>query len=171
MLNKKVEAAINSQINAELYSAYLYLSMAAYFESENLPGFANWMRVQFEEEQFHGLKMFDYVNERGGRVVLAPIEGPKTEWANIIEVFEETYKHEQHVTSLINNLMDVSIAEKDHASVNFLQWYVNEQVEEEANCEKLLFQLRLIDGKGQGLLMLDRELGTRVFTPPTAAKE
>lgn len=171
MLNKNVEAAINKQINAELYSAYLYLSMAAYFEAENLSGFANWMRVQFEEEQFHALKMFDFINERGGRVQLAPIEGPKVEWTNIIEVFEDTLAHERHVTDLINNLVDVAMAERDHASGNFLKWYVDEQVEEEANVEKLLFQLRLIEGKGQGLLMLDRELATRTFTPPAAAQE
>lgn len=169
MLSKKLEEAINKQINAELYSAYLYLSMAAYFETKNLPGFANWMRVQFQEEQFHAFKFFDYVNERGGRVTLETIEGPRTEWSNPIEVFEETLKHEYHVTSLINNLMDLAIEERDHATKSFLNWYIDEQVEEEANVTALTEQLKLIDGKGHGMLMLDKELATRVFVPPVNA--
>lgn len=169
MINKRVEAAINQQVNAELYSAYLYLSMAAYFERQNLQGFANWMRVQFQEEQFHGLRMFDFINARGGSVSLLPIDGPKTEWKSVIEVFEDTLAHEQHVTSLINNLIDVSTQEKEYASINFLQWFINEQIEEESNAEKILFQLRVFEGKGQGLLMLDRELAARVFTPPNVA--
>lgn len=166
MLNKRLEVAINEQINAELYSAYLYLSMGAYFEAQNLSGFANWMRVQFQEEQFHALKFFDYINERGGKVVLEAIEKPKVDWENAVEVFEETLKHEYHVTSLINNLMDIAIEEKDHATKSFLNWYVDEQVEEEANASALLEQLKLIDGKGHGMLMLDKELATRVFVPP-----
>lgn len=169
MIKKTVSDAINAQINAEFYSAYLYLSMSAYFEAQGLPGFANWMRVQFEEEQFHALKFYDYVNERGGRVLLTTFETPKHEWENMVEVFEDVLKHEIHVTDLINNLVDIAMAEKDHASVAFLQWFVNEQVEEEANVEKILSQLRLIGGKGDGILMLDRELATRVFVPPTNA--
>lgn len=169
MLSKKLEEAINKQINAELYSAYLYLSMAAYFETKNLPGFANWMRVQFQEEQFHAFKFFDYVNERGGRVTLETIEGPRTEWGNPVEVFEETLKHEYHVTSLINHLMDLAIEERDHATKSFLNWYIDEQVEEEANVTALTEQLKLIDGKGHGMLMLDKELATRVFVPPVNA--
>lgn len=170
MINKKVEAAINEQINAELYSAYLYLSMAAYFEEQNLSGFANWMRVQFQEEQFHALKMYDYVLERGGKVTLKVIEGPKVEWDGIVDVFEDVHKHEIHVTGLINNLVDVAMGERDHASNNFLSWFVTEQVEEEANVEKILNQLKLIGGKGDGILMLDRELATRVFVPPVATQ-
>lgn len=169
MIKKTVADAINAQINAEFYSAYLYLSMSAHFEAQGLPGFANWMRVQFEEEQSHALKFYDYVNERGGRVLLTTFETPKHEWSSIVEVFEDVLKHELHVTDLINNLVDVAIAEKDHASNSFLQWFVNEQVEEEANVEKILNQLRLIDGKGDGILMLDKELATRVFVPPTTA--
>lgn len=168
MIKQKVVDAINKQINAELYSAYLYLSMAAYCEELNLPGFANWMRVQFEEEQFHAFKMYDYVIERGGRVVLAAIDKPQTEFKSVINVFEETYKHEQHVTSLIEDLMTLAIEEKDYATSNFLQWFIDEQVEEEATASEVLEHLKLVDGKGQALLMFDREFRTRTFTPPTA---
>lgn len=166
MINKRVEEAFNIQINAELYSAYLYLSMAAYFEAQNLPGFANWMRVQFQEEQFHGLKMFDFVNERGGRVILTKIDGPKVEWENVVDVFEEVLAHEQHVTSLINNIMDIAIDERDHATKSFLNWFIDEQVEEESAAEAIISELKLIDGKGNGILMMDREFRARVFTPP-----
>lgn len=166
MINQRLEKAINEQINAELYSAYLYLSMGAYFEEQGLEGFANWMRVQFEEEQFHGLKFFDYLAERGGRVLLSAIEQPATEWESPVVVFEEVLKHERHVTSLINNLIDISIEEKDHATKSFLNWFIDEQVEEEAAAESLLNQLKLVEGDGRGLLMLDRELSSRTFTPP-----
>lgn len=171
MMNKRVEEAINKQINAELYSAYLYASMAAYFQSEGLPGFANWMRVQFQEEQFHGFKFFDWICERGGRVVLEAIEGPQKEWKDAVDVYETTLKHEQLVTSLINNLMSVAIEEKDYATVNLLQWFVNEQVEEEANATKILDELRMVYGNGHGMLMLDRELATRVYVPPVVAAQ
>ncbi len=170
MLNKKVEQELNKQVNAELFSAYFYLSMSAYLESKNLPGFAHWMRIQAQEEDFHAMKIFDYINERSGRAVLTAIEQPKTEWKNVIEVAEEIYAHEQKVTGLINNLLDVAIKEKDHATSNFLQWYVAEQVEEEANTENVLNQLKMVEGKGHGLFMLDKELSTRVFVPPTAAE-
>ena len=165
MIQKRIEEAFNIQINAELYSAYLYLSMASYFEAQNLPGFANWMRVQFQEEQFHAFKMFDFVNERGGRVILTKIDGPKVEWENVIDVFEEVLAHEQHVTSLINNLMDIAIDERDHATRSFLNWFVDEQVEEESTAEAIIAELKLIDGKGNGILMMDREFRTRVFNP------
>lgn len=169
MINKKIEEAFNVQINAELYSAYLYLSMAAYFDAQNLPGFANWMRVQFQEEQFHGLRMFDYVNQRGGRVILTKIDGPKAEWKNIVDVFEEVLSHERHVTSLIYSIMDIAVAERDHATQSFLNWFVDEQVEEEATAETIIDELKLIDGKGNGVLMMDREFRARVFTPPVIA--
>ncbi|MBN2899661.1 MAG: ferritin [Clostridia bacterium] len=168
MINPKLEKAINEQINAELYSAYLYLSMGAYFEEKGLAGFANWMRVQFEEEQFHGLKFFGYLAERGGRVLLDAIDKPETEWDSPIAVFTEVVKHEAHVTSLINNLIDISIEERDHATKSFLNWFIDEQVEEEAAAADILNQLKLVEGDGRGLLMLDRELATRVFTPPVA---
>ncbi len=169
MLKQRIADVINAQINAEFYSAYLYLSMSAYFQSKGLPGFANWMRVQFEEEQFHALRFYDYVNERGGRVLLTTFETPKHDWNSIVEAFEDVLKHELHVTDLINNLVDVAIEEKDHASNSFFKWFVDEQVEEEANVEQILSQLRLIDGKGDGILLLDRELATRVFVPPVIA--
>ena len=165
MIQKRIEEAFNIQINAELYSAYLYLSMASYFEAQNLPGFANWMRVQFQEEQFHAFKMFDFINERGGRVILTKIDGPKVEWENVIDVFEEVLAHEQHVTSLINNLMDIAIDERDHATRSFLNWFVDEQVEEESTAEAIIAELKLIDGKGNGILMMDREFRARVFNP------
>lgn len=169
MIKQRLADVINAQINAEFYSAYLYLSMSAYFQNKGLPGFANWMRVQFEEEQFHALRFYDYVNERGGRVLLTTFETPKHEWTSIVEAFEDVLAHELHVTDLINNLVDVSIEEKDHASNSFFKWFVDEQVEEEANVEQILSQLKLIDGRGDGILMMDRELATRVFVPPVIA--
>ncbi len=168
MINQRLEKAINEQINAELYSAYLYLSMGAYFEDQGLSGFANWMRVQFEEEQFHGLKFFDYLAERGGRVMLEAIEKPETDWESPLAVFEEVLNHERHVTSLINNLIDIAIEEKDHAAKSFLNWFIDEQVEEEATAENLVHQLKLVEGDGRGLLMLDKDMAARTFTPPTA---
>ncbi len=168
MLDKKIEEALNGQVNAELYSSYLYLSMSSYFESRGLAGFAGWMKIQAQEELYHAMKMYDYINERGGRAVMTTIEGPKTEWGSALEVFEEVLAHEQKVTGLINDLMNLSIELKDHATSNFLQWYVAEQVEEEASAEEVLGPLRLIKGEGQGLLMLDREQRARVplFTFP-----
>lgn len=166
MLSKRLEQELNKQINAEFYSAYLYLSMSAYLADNNLSGFSNWMKVQFEEEQFHALKLYRYVIERGGKVTLESIEKPQSEWSGIIDLFDAVLEHEQKVTALINNLVDVAIQEKDHATVNMLQWFVAEQVEEEASVADLLDQLKLIDGKGSALLMLDREAKQRVFTPP-----
>ena len=170
-MNAKVEKKINEQINAELYSAYLYLSMSAYCESLNLSGFANWMYVQFQEENSHAMKFYRYLNERGGRVELSAIEKPPASWGNVIEVFREVYAHEVKVTGLINELVDLAIQEKDHATVNMLQWYVDEQVEEEANASDLVAQLEMIEGKGSALLMLDRELKQRVFVDETVVAE
>jgi ferritin len=171
MLSKKLESELNKQLNAELYSAYLYLSMAAYYESKNLKGFANWMNVQAQEEQVHGMKIYDYINGRGGRVQLAVIEAPPVEWSSVVDVFDNVYSHEQKVTGLINNLVNIATEEKDHATVNFLQWFVAEQVEEEASASEVLEQLKFIDGKGSGIFMLDRELKQRVFSPPAATAE
>lgn len=171
MISKKMESALNKQINAELYSAYLYLSMNAYFQSVNLPGFANWMRVQALEEMTHADRFYKYVADRGGRVLLDAIDKPPVKWSSPLNVFEEVYRHEQKVTSLIHALVDLAITEKDHASNAMLQWFVNEQVEEEANAESLVQQLRLIGDNGYGILMLDRELAGRVFTPPVQAQE
>jgi ferritin len=166
MLSKKLEEELNKQVNAELYSSYLYLSMSAYLSSINLNGFSTWMKIQFEEEQAHAMKLFQYILDRGGRVNLLTINNPPVEWENIIDVFEATYSHEQEVTRLINELVNVAMTEKDHATVNLLQWFVSEQVEEEATVSDILDQLKLIDGKGAGLFMLDRELKQRTFVPP-----
>jgi ferritin len=166
MLDAKMEKALNDQIVAEMYSAYLYLSMAAYLEENGLSGFATWMRAQFQEEQVHGLKMFDYVGERGGRVRLGAIEAPPSEWDSPLDVFETTLAHEQMVTGRINKLVDLALELSDHATDNFLRWFVTEQVEEEDSADSIRQQLKLIGSNGQGLLMLDRELGARVFTPP-----
>ena len=163
MLKETIQKEINKQINAEYYSAFLYLSMSAYLSSINLNGFANWMKIQHQEEMEHALKLYNYVIERGGIIELETIDKPKSSWNGIIEVVEETLAHEQHVTSLINNLMDVAQNEKDYASISFLQWFVDEQVEEEATVDEILQQLKLIDGKGSGLFMLDREAKARTF--------
>lgn len=171
MLSEGMQEKLNAQLNAELYSAYLYLSMSAYFESRNLGGFANWMRVQAQEELTHGLKFFDYVNERGGRVNLTAIDAPRKDWSSAVEAFDEVYRHEQKVTALINNLVNAAEQESDHATRSMLQWFVTEQVEEEASAERLLENLRLVGEDGTGLLMLDREMAQRVFTPPAAGGE
>jgi ferritin len=167
MLSKKIEEALNDQINAEIYSSYLYLSMSAYFASKSLNGFANWMRQQVQEELFHALKMYDFVNERGGRVILKSIDQPQTEWASTRAVFDHVLAHEQKVTGLINNLVDMALDKRDHASHIFLQWFVSEQVEEEATAGEIVDKLRLIGGDANGLFMLDRELGQRQFVMPT----
>lgn len=169
MLKEKMLNALNHQINAEQYSAFLYLSMAAYFNDKGLPGFANWMFVQYQEELSHANKFFNYVVERGEKVELKAIKQMPTSWDGIINVFEATLEHEQMVTSLINGLMDVAVAESDHAAQSFLRWFVDEQVEEEANVQEILDTLKLIDGQGNGIFLLDREMRQRVFVDTTAA--
>lgn len=168
MINKRMSDALNAQIKEEMFSAYLYLSMSAFFEAENLKGFANWMRVQAQEEQFHAMKIFDYLNERGAEVELLQIDKPKNKWESVLEVFEETLAHEEFITSRINNLVDIAIEERDHATKGFLQWYVDEQVEEEATANEYLDQLRFIGDNKHALMLLEREMRSRVFTPPTA---
>lgn len=165
MISKKMEEELNKQINAEFYSSYLYLSMAAWFDSKNLAGFSNWMNVQAQEEWAHGLKIFNFVNERGGKVTLAKIDEPKTDWTDIINVYEDVLEHEQKVTGLINKLSDIAIEESDHATKNFLQWFVDEQVEEESSVDNVLQQLKMIEGKGTGLFLMDREMQSRAFVP------
>jgi len=160
-MTPEMEAALNKQLNAELYSAYMYLSMTAWFESRNLSGFAGWMRAQVVEEVEHGMKFYSFINERGGRVLLTAIEEPPTEWNSPLEVFEAAFKHEQLVTSLINDLMEQALSERDHASQIFLQWFVTEQVEEEANFGGILERLRMIGDQTGPLFMMDRELGQR----------
>lgn len=161
MLNHKLEQTINEQIKNELYSAYLYLSMAAYFDSINLPGFAHWMRVQFGEEQGHALKFYKYVYERGGRVTLQAIDQPQSEFSSPLAVFEQTLEHERKVTALINNLYALAAQENDYATQVFMQWFVSEQVEEEDNATQIVELLRRVGDKGQGLILLDRELARR----------
>ena len=169
MIKKEVLEVLNEQINAESYSAYMYLSMAAYFENMGLSGFANWMKVQYQEEAAHALKFFNYVTERGGKVVLKAIDQVPVEFSGIVDVYEKTLVHENHVSDLINNLMNVAVAANDHASQSFLKWFVDEQVEEESNVEKILATLKLINGQGNGIFMMDRELAQRVFVDPNAA--
>ena len=171
MLKPKVEQELGKQINAEFYSSYLYLSMASYFESKNWAGFANWMRVQYQEEVAHGMKIFEYIIERDGRALVKPFDGPPSEWKSPLDVFESSYKHEQKVTGLINNLMEIAQSEKDHAAQIFLQWFVNEQVEEEASAKTIIQQLKLLGDSKAGLFQIDRELGQRVFTPPATTSE
>ncbi|MEM0466407.1 MAG: ferritin [Candidatus Thermoplasmatota archaeon] len=166
MLSKKMEQSLNKQINAELWSAYLYLSMASYFEALNLKGFANWMWVQAREETTHAMRIYQHVVDRGGRVFLTSIDTVPTEWKSPLHAFEETLTHEEKVTSMINNLVNIAISEKDHATGAMLQWFVNEQVEEEASAHDIIQQLKLIGKDTSGLFMLDKQLGTRVFTPP-----
>ena len=170
MLSARMQEELNKQINAEIWSAYLYLSMNAYFSSKSLNGFAGWMKVQAMEEMTHAMKLYDYVNERSGRIKLTAIDGPPTEWASPAATFDETLKHEQKVTGMINNLVNLAISESDHATNNMLQWFVKEQVEEEANASEILDQLKLIKDDPNALLMLDRELGTRMFVDETAKK-
>jgi ferritin len=161
VLPKKMEEAINKQINAELYSAYLYLSMAAYFESTNLSGFAKWMEVQVQEEKQHAMKLYHYVIERGGRVILDAIQKPQSEWKSPLDVFEAVYAHEKHVTELIYNLMDVAKSEKDYATEVMLHWFIKEQVEEEANASSILERIKMVKDSVNGILQYDKILGKR----------
>ncbi len=168
MLSKKMLDALNDQLNFEMFSANIYLSMAAHLEAENLPGFASWMKVQVLEETFHAMKFFGYVNDRRGRVVISALEAPPTQWDSVLAVFENALHHEELVTGRINDLVALGIEQKDRATETFLQWYVTEQVEEEASVDAVIGQLKLAEGSPQALLMLDRELGQRTFTPPPA---
>ncbi|MHC4593032.1 MAG: ferritin [Planctomycetota bacterium] len=170
MLSARIQQAFNEQLNAELYSAYLYLSMSAQFEDLGLKGFAGWMRCQAQEEVLHAMKFYGHITERGGRALMQPIEGPQTEWDSPTSMLEHTLEHEQKVTALIGKLVDLATEEGDHAANAFLQWFVAEQVEEEASADDVLRQLKLVDDS-QGLLMLDREMGQRVFVVPAAQGE
>lgn len=170
MLNEKMEAAINGQINAEIYSAYLYMSMATWFDAKQLPGMAHWMRVQAQEEMTHTFKMYNYVNERGGRVLLTAIDGPQTVWDSPLAVFEAVAAHEAKVTGLINGLMDLALEIKDHASVSFLHWFIDEQVEEESSAGEVVGKMKLAQNDSSGIFMMDNELGARLFNPPVWLK-
>lgn len=161
MISKKMEEAINRQINEEMYSAYLYLSMAAYFAELNLMGFHHWLFVQYHEELEHAEKFYKYLIERGGKVSLLAIKEPDRTWKSPKEAFEAVLKHEQHITGKINELVDLAEAEKDRATFAMLQWFVNEQVEEEAHAQEIVAKLEMIGDHKQGLLMLDHELAQR----------
>ena len=168
-MNEKLQNAFCVQINKELYSAYLYLAMQSYFKDMNLDGFANWMSVQVQEELAHAMGMYNYVFERGGKVELMSIEKPAEDFSSPLDVFEKVLEHEKYVTSLINDLAETAEEVKDRAAISLLQWYIKEQVEEEANVSNVLGNLKLAQNDPRALLLLDRELATRTFVAPVIA--
>ncbi|MBM3859248.1 MAG: ferritin [Verrucomicrobia bacterium] len=159
MLSKKMTQAINDQIGYEFYSAYLYLAMSAHFETQNLKGFAAWMREKFAEEQTHAMKFFDYVNDRGNKVELPALPQPSGKWPSHLAVFEQSLEHEQSVTARIHKLYELALAEKDYATQSMLKWFIDEQVEEEKTVTEVIEQLKLIDSRGTAVLVLDHRLG------------
>ena len=171
MLNKKLEEALNAQINAEFWSAYLYLSMSSDMSDKGMAGVANWFAIQFKEEQDHAMKFFNYVISRGGKVTLKPIEKVDTEWKSPLAAFEQTLQHEEKVTALINDLYPLAEQEKDYATQSMLKWFIDEQVEEEENAKAIIDTLKLIGDNGYGLYQLDKELATRVYTPIATSEE
>lgn len=168
MISKKMVQALNKQLNNELYSAYLYMSMSSFTYFIGLKGAANWFMVQYQEEMVHAMKFYDYINSQGEHAQLAAIAAPPTEFGTLLSMFEQTLKHEQFITSCINDLMELAVKEKDHATQIFLQWFVTEQIEEEGNDNDIIAKLRLVGDNPQGLLMINAELAARVFTPPAA---
>lgn len=167
MLSEKMENALNEQINAELWSAYLYLSMAMQFENSGMSGVANWFKIQFKEEQAHAEIFMNYINQRGGRVILKPIAAVDTEWASPLEAFKATLAHERKVTAMINNLYAIAESEHDYATRDRLTWFVSEQVEEEETAQQLIDKFTLIGNDGMGLYMLNQELAARTYTAPS----
>ena len=163
MLKEKVQKALNEQINAEIYSSYLYLAMSAHSYASDLSGMGQWFKIQAQEELVHVAKFFNYITERGGKVVLTEVAAPNQQWDTPLAVFEEALSHEEHVSALINDLVETAVSERDRMTENFLQWFVAEQVEEEASFSEIVGQLRLVGGSGSGLFMIDRELSNRVF--------
>ncbi len=170
MISKKMTEAINEQINRELFSEYLYISMQAWFADQSLDGMANWMDAQGKEERFHAMKFFNYLVERGARVKLKAIAEPTYEFENPMQAFEMALEHEKFISKSINELMDLAIKENDHATRSFLQWYVDEQVEEESSVDRIVNMLKMVGDRGHGIFMIDRELGKRVYTPETASE-
>ncbi|PID30653.1 MAG: ferritin [Candidatus Cloacimonadota bacterium] len=166
MITEKVEKALNKQMNKEMFSANLYLSMSAYCADQNFDGFAKWMFVQYQEEISHAMKLFSYINDRGGRVILESIDKPKSEWESILNVFEETLDHEREISASVNELTDIAINEKDHATVNFLQWFISEQVEEEATVSEIVSQIEMVKDHPHSLFVINKELGNRTFVDP-----
>jgi ferritin len=171
MISKKMEKALNKQINLELFSAYVYAAMAADFENKNLGGFASWMKAQTQEEVGHAVRLSDYVNEQGGRVTLEAIDKPTATYETPLKAFETALKHEQLVTKSINKLVDLANQESDHATATFLQWFVSEQVEEESTADSIVQKLKLVGSSGPGLFMMDRELGQRGSSAGGSAEE
>lgn len=163
MASKKMIDSLNNHLNEEFYSSYLYLSMSAYFEDKNLKGFANWFKIQSQEEYGHGMKFYAFIHQVGGKIALKAIKAPKITWKSFMEVFAETLAHEKHITGLINKLVGQAMQEKDYATNNFLQWFINEQVEEEATVEEIINKLEMIGDAKSGLFMMDRELGARAL--------
>lgn len=164
MLNEKIQTAINAQINAEMWSAYLYLSMASYCHSIGQTGMARWYEVQFKEEQDHAKILFNYVVQRNGKVLLRAINAVPTEWKSILDVFQSTLAHEQDITEMINKLYALSTTENDYATQSMLKWFIDEQVEEEENAQTIIDNLKMIKEDGVGLFMLDKELGARTYS-------
>ena len=171
MLTEKMAEALNKQINNEIYSAYLYLSMSAHSTFIGLKGFANWFMVQYQEEMVHAMKIYDYINAQSGQVKLMAIAQPPTQFGSPLNMFEKTLQHEKFVTKSINDLVDLAIEEKAHATNIFLQWFVIEQIEEEANDNEIIAKLKLVGKEGNGLFMIDKELAARVFTPLATSNE
>jgi ferritin len=171
MLSEKLQAAFNHQINEELFSAYMYLAAAAWCDNNDFPGFASWMKVQAQEEVVHAMKFYTFINDRNGRVELAPLAGPKTDWHAPLEVFSDARHHEEHISQCIHSLVGLAREEKDYAAENFLQWFVSEQVEEEASATLAVGKLKLAGDNSSALLMLDNEFGARTFTAPAAGSE
>lgn len=165
MLSEKLLTKLNEQITHEYYSAHYYLAMAAYFKKEDLDGFANFFIVQAEEERFHAMKFFDFINDQGKEAVITGFKDPKRDFSSAEEIFSLALEHEELVSSLINELMNIAQEEKHYPSISFLQWFIDEQVEEEASMSKLLNQVKRVGETGHGILMLDRELAARTFTP------
>ncbi len=166
MLSKEMVQALNKQLNNEIYSAYLYLSMSSFTTFIGLKGAANWFMVQYQEEMTHAMKFYDYINSQGEHAQLDAIAAPPAEFGTLLSMFEQTLKHEQFITRCINDLMDQAVKEKDHATQIFLQWFVTEQIEEEGNDNDIIAKLRLVGDSAHGLMMVDRDLAARVFTPP-----
>lgn len=169
MISDKMIAAINEQINKEIFSEYMYISMQAWLADQNLDGMANWMDAQAQEEHFHAMKFFNYLIERGAKVQLKAIAAPPVDFKSPLKVFQESLDHEKFVSESINELMDLAIKEKDHATKSFLQWFIDEQVEEEASVDRVVNMLKMVGENGHGIMMIDRELAQRVFDPANEA--
>lgn len=170
MLISRIEKELNKQLNKEFFSSYLYMSMAAYFQSVDLLGFANWMTIQAKEEMIHAEKFYNFIQERGGRVFLEQIDKPQTDWDSPLAAFEDALKHELSITASINELVNTALEEKDHATNIFLHWFVTEQIEEESNATEIIRKLKLMKDAPGGMFMLDKELAARVLTLSPAAK-